>query len=69
MEIFPVVEAGLWRVSGIRVATQLLTQQPEYQVSVCACLPGAYIHTHKHCLFIFVFVYLYVCLSNCLFEY
>lgn len=33
MEQYPVVEERLWRVCGIRIATQLLTQLPEYQVN------------------------------------
>ena len=29
----PSVEERLWRVSGIHIATEILTQLPEYQVS------------------------------------
>ena len=38
MAQFPMVEERLWRVCGIRTATQLLTQLPEYQVHIC-CQP------------------------------
>ena len=32
MQLYPVVEERLWRVSGIRMALQLLPQLPDYQV-------------------------------------
>ena len=37
MTKFPTVEERLWRVSGIHIATQLLSQLPEYQVSIDYC--------------------------------
>ena len=40
MAKFSPVEERLWRVCGIDIATQLLLQLPEYQVSSCT-----YIHT------------------------
>ena len=44
MQLYPVVEERLWRVSGIRTAMHLLPQLPEYQVRdgvcVCACVGG-----------------------------
>ena len=43
MQLYPVVEERLWRVSGIRTAMHLLPQLPEYQVRdggwcVCVCV-------------------------------
>lgn len=35
MARFTSVEERLWRVCGIHIATQLLPQLPEYQVSIC----------------------------------
>ena len=40
MAQFPMVEERLWRVCGIRTATQLLTQLPEYQVHICCQSPN-----------------------------
>lgn len=33
LEENPIIREDLWRVCGIRIASQLLLEQPEYQVS------------------------------------
>ena len=45
LERYPIVKEGLWRVYGIRVAHDMLLDQPEYQV-------------HGMCIYTYIHIYI-----------